>query len=585
MAFDAEQRKISDILSGDYKFVVPRYQRKYVWQEKQWRELLDDIKYCLKADEEERKKLPVANENKQEIEWTHFLGSFVFERKKNDLVKNDLIVIDGQQRLTTITVMLCAICTLFNEHGEENRFRGVKKYIIGTDDMGIDYVRVDNQDLSNFRFIVAESTTYRPMSSKKSLFSGAYLEKSPEDNVNVKGCFHFFYAQFSEMIQGCTDPIAELARIKDKIIGLDVIDIRATNERESYNIFEILNARGVDLKQHELIKNYIFKYISPIAQIDTAKLKWDSMERKLYIKKRSTLDSFFSHYVSHRYDKPNKDDTEFRIIKANCDRLEMSAFLDDLSDKASYYRMFLCPEECENRKISEVLKFFLDNNHRQFRPLFLSVFSAYKRGSISEKKAEQFFEAIRNFYIGFGIVCGGKSNTIEDKVYEYARKIENEDASTHIQELLEKLHEYYPSSSDFESHFILLGWSHKAKNYRTPAKKRQVQYILAGIENHYLSSNNELSINKFSIEHIANDNGNDWHCRIGNLLMLSEPINGNAADKSFTEKIAFYKQSDFVSTRRFVERNGAKSEWLENNIKERGVHMARLAYNEIWKFL
>ena len=89
--------------------------------------------------------------------------------------------------------------------------------------------------------------------------TASYLEKSPQDNVNVKECFYFFYSQFQELVQNCEQPIDELNNIKDKIMGLDVIDIRATNQRESYNIFEILNARGVDLKQHELIKNYIFK--------------------------------------------------------------------------------------------------------------------------------------------------------------------------------------------------------------------------------------------------------------------------------------------------------------------------------------
>lgn len=67
MAFDAEQRKMNDILSGDFKYIIPRYQRKYVWQEKQWRELFDDIKYCL--------DVAVAPDDAG-VEWTHFLGSF-----------------------------------------------------------------------------------------------------------------------------------------------------------------------------------------------------------------------------------------------------------------------------------------------------------------------------------------------------------------------------------------------------------------------------------------------------------------------------------------------------------------------------
>lgn len=261
MAFDAEQRKVYDILSGDAKYIIPRYQRKYVWQEKQWRELLEDIKYCIEID--------MPDDDKDS--WSHFLGSFVFEKDKKNL-----IVIDGQQRLTTIVIMLCAIAVLYNEHGREDLFKGTIKYIIGTDDIGQDFSRVDNNDLKNFQVIISEATNYNPLLNKSNLFNGTYLENSPKDNLNIKRCFLFFYNQFKDMenVSNKND-IQELSKIRDKIMGLDVIDIKATNQQESYNIFEILNARGVDLEQHELIKNYIFKYIKPRADIDVAKIKWE----------------------------------------------------------------------------------------------------------------------------------------------------------------------------------------------------------------------------------------------------------------------------------------------------------------------
>ena len=570
MAFDAEQRKMNDILSGDFKYIIPRYQRKYVWQEKQWRELFDDIKYCLDV---------AMAQDDTGVEWTHFLGSFVFERQGKDL-----IVIDGQQRLTTITIMLCAICTMYSEFKDEAHFRGVKKYIIGTDDMGADYVRVDNQDLRNYQFIVAEATRYNPLLYGQSLATASYLEKSPQDNVNVKECFYFFYSQFQELIQNCERPIEKLNNIKDKIMGLDVIDIRATNQRESYNIFEILNARGVDLKQHELIKNYIFKYIHPCAKIDPAKLKWDVMETKLYIEKRSVMDSFFTHYIAHRFEKPDKDNTEFRIVKQYCDRTHMEDLLDDLAEKACYYRMFYCPLECDNIVIRKSLQFFADKNHRQFRPLFLSIISAYKSGKITEREAELFFQLLNNFYFGYGVVCGGKSNAIDDIVYEYARKIENEDARAAMRELKLKLQQYYPDYSTFESNFILLGWSHSVKYYKTMSKKKIVQYILSNIEEHFLNKNGELAVLKFSLEHIANDDGTISHCTIGNLLMLAEPINGNAQDKPFAEKLSFYEQSNFISTKNFVNRNKNIDQWTNEQIEKRGKYMAKLAYSEIWKF-
>ena len=95
------------------------------------------------------------------------------------------------------------------------------------------------------------------------------------------------------------------------------------------------------------------------------------METKLYIDKRSVMDSFFTHYIAHRFEKTDKDNTEFRIVKQYCDRTHMEELLEDLAEKA-----------CMVRLQSAKLNFF----------------------------------SLNNFYFGYGVVCGGKSNAIDDIV-------------------------------------------------------------------------------------------------------------------------------------------------------------------------
>lgn len=568
MAFNAEQRKISAILTGDWQYTIPRYQRKYVWEEKQWRELLDDLKYCLE------------NESVfSDQDWTHFLGSFVFEKTSKD---NKLVVIDGQQRLTTIVIMLCAICVLFNEAGEQDRFNGVTKYILGTDDLGKPYSRVGNPDLSNFQLLIDEATSYNSLLSKSNLFSGTYLISTPKDNLNIKQCFIFYYNQFSEMIAGASERIAELSRIKDKILDLDVIEILATNQQESYNIFEILNARGVDLQQHELIKNYILKYIQPRSDIDRAKIQWDKLEDLLFVDKRSIIVNFFNHYVTHRFEKPTKDNSEFRIIKASCKKTEMSELLDDLIKKAQIYRWFYIPNECNNLVMRNALQFFKDNNHRQFRPIFLSVISALDQGRIDNTIAEKFFLFTQNFYFAYGVVCGGKSNALDDFVTDFAERIEVSDAEVAIMGFIKKIRTYYPLYPQFLASFKILGYSQKVKLYKTPAKKHDIQYILRTFENYWQKKNNELCVQSFTIEHIGCDDGEESHCRIGNLLPLAEGVNQRIGNDIFINKIPRYRQSNFVSVKLFVDRYGGQSEWTANDIDLRATYMADLAYNHIW---
>lgn len=568
MAFDAQQKTISMILSGDFRYTIPRYQRRYVWEEKQWRELLDDLQYCLSIDGEEQ----------NDETWSHFLGSFVFEQNKKDLV-----VIDGQQRLTTIIMMLCAICTLFNELNREDLFKGVKKYILGTDDLGADYSRVDNDELKNFQLIVYECTTYNRFLNKQRLFEDTYLENSPKDNVNVKKCFLFFYNAFQTIIESEMDKIDTLLKIRNKIIELDVIDIKATNQQESYNIFEILNARGVELKSHELIKNYIFKYIRPKSNIDTAKIQWDGLEKILFVNGKSVIDLFFNHYVTHKYIKPDKDNSEFRIIKSKCKKDEMSFLLSDLCNKAKIYRWFYIPDECNNLVIKEVLSFFNGCNHRQFRPIFLSLISANNKQLMTENELEQVLIFLKNFYFAFGMVCNGTSNIIENIIYSFAVKIETNYNADLIPKMSQQLSKYYPDFKRFESLFKVIGYSNKIKLYHTPSKKKTVQYILRSFEEYYQSSNRELTVGDFSIEHIGNDNGEDSHCQIGNLLPLSQPINNNAEDKTFTDKLTYYKQSNYITIKKFLERYGAEANWKEDFIIKRAKYMAKLAYENIWK--
>jgi len=566
MGFDVNQTKIHGVLAGDYKYVIPRYQRKYVWEEKQWRELFDDIKYC------------VENRSEAAEDWSHFLGSFVFE---TDEKKKELVVIDGQQRLTTIVIMLCSICVLFNENGDKSRFEGVKKYILGTGDDGKPFFRVNNEELINFNKLIDATTDYTDECSKGRLFRNDFFSTSPKDNVNVKKCFTFFYEQFKEYVGNSVETINV---IREKITDLDVIDIRATSSQESYNIFEILNARGVDLEQHELIKNYIFKYIQPKSTIDQAKMDWKELENNLFLDDSSRMKDFFASYITHKYKKPEKNETEFQIIKKNCSREEMRTLLDDLCQKCKIFRWFYEPEKACVKQVTELLKLFKELQIRHFRPLLLSLFSVYKSDVIDKKQLEYFVRQIENFYFAHGLVCAIDSKYLESTIHNNAVQMERASDMSSIEVFFKKLSTYYPNYSQFEENFLSLGYSKKVKTYQTPMKINKLRYILIQIERQNLKTTGELEVNKISIEHIANDDGNDAHCRIGNLLLLSETINNKIGNKTFSEKLEYYKNSHLISVKDFLERYGTKKEWTENEIRERGKHLAKLAYKDIWKF-
>lgn len=131
MSFNPNEISIGRVLSNNVQYMVPRYQRKYVWNEQQWKNLIEDILSSMNVVSEEDRY--------------HFIGSFIFEKKNNGW-----IIVDGQQRLTTITILLAVISKLFAINNEPKLYEGIRKYCILKMDDGSEKMRIVNEDFTVF---------------------------------------------------------------------------------------------------------------------------------------------------------------------------------------------------------------------------------------------------------------------------------------------------------------------------------------------------------------------------------------------------------------------------------------------------
>ena len=138
MSFDAHEEKIRKIFSGDAQFIIPRNQRRYVWEEKQWKELLGDIEYIKKRKKDINKDI------------SHFLGSFVLQEKESSYE-----IIDGQQRITTLFIILSAICICFNEINSEEEHGKTRQYLSGNIGLQSQFMRLKNESIVNISFIMS----------------------------------------------------------------------------------------------------------------------------------------------------------------------------------------------------------------------------------------------------------------------------------------------------------------------------------------------------------------------------------------------------------------------------------------------
>ena len=219
MSFDAQEQKIRKIFSGETKFKIPRNQRKYVWDEKQWRELLEDIKYIY-----------IQNKNSK-TDITHFFGSFVLQEELGDYV-----IIDGQQRITTLMVILSSICVLFNELECEEEFGITKQFLLGNINLSSQYVRIENDALFNLTLLVNQVAEYRKKLTSKTLLD-TRLYRKDEQNKKILSCFHYYYQQFQELIEEGKDKVENLRLIRSTVLNMKVVHIVSEDELDCYDIF------------------------------------------------------------------------------------------------------------------------------------------------------------------------------------------------------------------------------------------------------------------------------------------------------------------------------------------------------------
>lgn len=561
MSFDAHEEKIRRIFAGDTRFVIPRNQRRYVWSEKQWRELLGDILY-IKGRKD--------YDNKDDI--NHFLGSFVLQEEGNCLE-----IIDGQQRITTLLIIISAIAVCFNELKDEEEFGKTRQNLIGNIGLKSQFSRMKNDNIKNIAIILETVSEYRKNLEGKNLLDKTFLCNNDNGNKSIVNCFYFFYNALKPYNSN------ELIKIRDIILDMKVIHIASEDELDCYDIFEILNARGVDLEESELLKNFIFKYAQPKYSVDRAKEIWNKIENNMEMC-NGNMEQFLAYFVSYRYYKPTKEEGVFRIVKSNIDKGSVNQLLDDLYKMSEKYIWFYHPDKCEDEELKKCFEFYKIVNHRQFRPLFMAIFESNEKGILDTKQMKNLCKFLKNFSFAFTLVMGNASNLIDKRIHKISQKIYEEENKLNIQEIKNELMTYYPSYENYENAFLRLGVSNKNKLFDNSNYKRRIYYILKEMEA-YKQKTKELQCNimECNIEHIKNDSEvDDNACKIGNLLLISEYINNKMGNADFKTKKELLKNSKLEMVKNFIKYYGKEDEWTDELIIDRTKKLARLSYEEIW---
>jgi hypothetical protein len=357
----AEEMRLGPMLEGPRQYVVPYFQRAYSWRRRQWTTLFDDI---LELYE-------LGSRN------SHFLGSMVLlaENNEADPVPHTL-VIDGQQRMVTLSLFLAAIRDV--ARGSDAAFADhlSDSYLVNHDPDG---VKVLTTHGDRDAFVTVILTAREP-------------EASPIRDA---------YRTFKEAIQEQIDKGIDLDRLVRIVVSqLSYVAITLDAEDNPYRIFESLNAKGMPLTQGDLLRNYFFMRLPPGEHERWYSTVWSPMQSRL----GERFDDYMRDFLLKEGQPVRPDEVyqEWRKRLGPLDEYGIREVLRDLAAWSLEYDQILHPQreaDAEVRKRLQRLTAWSRTVPYQFNPLLLRLHADYRRGGLSAEQVTRAFLAIESMLV------------------------------------------------------------------------------------------------------------------------------------------------------------------------------------------
>ncbi|TKX72170.1 DUF262 domain-containing protein [Halorubrum sp. GN11GM_10-3_MGM] len=564
----ATENTVKNILSGNYRFQVPEYQREYAWTEEQW----DDLWYDLKE---------VINTG-----GTHFLGSVVLVNKQTTLDELPVVeIVDGQQRLVTISVLLCVIRQRMKSSdkwgdGETPAKRIDSEYLWERDE--------DMEKYPNIRLSTFDNDEYQE------LLRG---NLPSNENSQLVAAAEYFNDKIAQM------EIDEVNELRKRLVNsMTLVKIECNNESSAFKLFETLNDRGLELSAVDLMKNYLFKVATESTEIDYEYVKsdWEKIINEIK-PELSKPGRFFRHYMMGT-DTPQIDDpvSSYTLYNRFCEIIDtiksnpdsdttVEDYISDMRRKAPLYVDIVLSDTDEfagnaNRKINQKLKNLDTLGSTQERTLIFRLFTELDNPNDLIRS----LDALESFVFRWR-VAGGTTGTEIDEIHtELTSKIF--DFHDPVNELAQKLKS---KAHDDPEVRLAIKTSDLPRNART-------RYILSKIENEYYTTGSKVTeIETVEIEHVAprksyrakkystwpqylgvSEESFEENCnKIGNLTLLNERMNARAQDNPFRQKKREYEGSEFEMTKEICD----YEDWSIENIEKRTEKLAEIA-PKIWDF-
>lgn len=554
---EASATPLLTFLKNSHQFEVPVYQRTYSWTREECGQLWGDILRAGQAEE-------IA---------AHFLGSIVYIESGPHLIsdKPPLLVIDGQQRLTSSILLLEALA----------RHVGKAKPIAGFSAEELRYTYLLNQfkhDNKRYRLLLTQT-------DRTSLLAILDQKEPPADgSLRIGESFRFFEAQLKQL----GTSLEFLCRGLEKLMIVDIV--LSQNDDNPQLIFESMNSTGRALSQADLIRNYVLMQLPTTEQERLYQEYWRPMEVEFGQKAvDGHFDSFVRHYLTLKTGEIPTIGRVYEAFKTFTQRqVGSQCSMEDLVADLHRFAILYC--KMAIRPDTEAPLGMAFRDLRELRadvsyPLLLKLYGAYDVGRLNES---ELIEAIRlvESYVFRRAICGIPTNSLNNTFAAITRGLDEDSYLVSIQQQFAELPSYrrFPHDDDFKHQF----------KERDVYHFRSRSYMLRRLENY--DTKEPANVAGFTVEHIMPQNPNlpkEWredlgeawwsiHDKylhtIGNLTLTG--YNAEYGDRPFAEKRDMphgFKQS---SLRLNADLRDLEK-WDEVQIRKRADRLANTAAS-VW---
>ncbi|GAA9547753.1 DUF262 and DUF1524 domain-containing protein [Helicobacter pylori] len=532
------------------QLVIPIYQRVYSWEKEQCEQLWDDI-------------IKIGGNDKMD---GHFIGSILYVLDGITHSNNILLIIDDQQRLTTITLLLTA---LRNHLSDEVKRKEIEDHYL---------INSDKDGDKKFRLILSES-------DKDTLLSLIDKDRRKPSEPSSKIMENF--KLFEEWIRKNTNQLETIFKGLEKLMIVEIALEKGKDDPQL--VFESMNSKGIELTQTDLIRNYIVMETEIEKQEGFYNKYWRAMEEE-FKQNKKLFDRFVRHYLTiktREIPNINKVYVAFKDYRQK-EGIGIEDLLKDLQKYCGYFCQIVFKKETD-KDLNKALGFLVDLEMDVIYPLLLELYSDYSDGVLSKDDFRSIIYLIES-YLFRREVCGLGTNSL-NKIFPFVTKKINkvqylENIKAHF--LLLETTRKFPKDSEFKDSFITIDFYKKKRNL----KKRNI--FFERLEN--FDRKERVYTHEYTTEHIMpqtlteewerdlGENFQEIHDKylhtIGNLTLTG--YNSTYSNRSFQEKQGMEKGFKDSPLRLNQGLRDLES-FGEKEIKKRANDLADLAL-KIWTY-